>query len=493
MSSISAELRSSRVASFLRNRRAGRSVAEDTIERHTYAAPVEVSEEQSRLWLHCAVSGCSEMYNDIFSLRYSGDLNVPAVEKAINEILSRHEAWRTSFELRDDKVVQKVTAELQVVLPVSDLRSLPAKKREAQLAELTAQDSKRPFTLTEAPLFRARIVRMGDNDFRLNLVIHHSISDGVSVYQVFLSELQALYSAFVQGSAPNLPALPFQYSDYAEWQRRPAARGRLDAHLMFWDQQLEGELPVMKLSLDRQRAIVRKFDGGVESFRLAAEVTQGLKQLADAWDVTVFMAALAAFHVLMYHYTGECDQILGCVTSTRKQLGTEMLLGLFINMVPLRSRFSADDLYPVLARQVRENTLTALEHEVPFDLLVRRFRRRVASITPLFQAVFVFEPSAASASEHWHVEDRSADNPFAKWDLSVMLQENQGYLCGNINYCRDIFNSEAIAGVRDAWVKLLGEIAVNPNRTLRQLSACLVKSKDRSSGSSWFQRYFTRT
>jgi condensation domain-containing protein len=483
----------SRVASFLRNRREGRSVAEDTIDHHTYAAPVEVSEEQSRLWLHCAVSGCSEMYNDIFSLRYSGDLNEPAVEKAINEILSRHEAWRTSFELRDDKVVQKVTDELQVVLPVSDLRNLPAKKREAQLAKLTAQDSKRPFTLTEAPLFRARIVRMGDNDSRLTLVIHHLISDGVSVYQVFLSELQALYSSFVQGSAPNLPALPFQYSDYAEWQRRSASRGRLDAHLTYWDQQLEGELPVMKLPLDRQRAIIRKFDGGVESFRLAAEVTQGLKQLANAWDVTVFMTALSAFHVLMYHYTGECDQILGCVTSTRKQLGTEMLLGLFINMVPLRSRFSADDLYPVLVRQVRENTLMALEHDVSFDLLVRRFRRRVASITPLFQAVFVFEPSTASASEQWHVEDRSADNPFAKWDLSVILQENRGYLCGNISYCRDIFNSEAIAGMRDAWVKLLGEIAVNANRTPRQLSACLAKSKDRSSGSSWFQRYFRRT
>ncbi|MBV9502733.1 MAG: hypothetical protein JO138_25455 [Acidobacteriaceae bacterium] len=493
MSSTSRQVKSARVASFLKNRRDGRSVAEGQIEPHTYAAPVEVSEEQKRLWLHCAISGCSEMYNDIFSLRYSGDLKLPAVEKAINKILSRHEAWRSSFELRDDKVVQRVAAELEVVLEMSDLRSLPAKKREAQLAQLTAQDSKRPFTLTEAPLFRARVVRMADNDFRLTLVIHHLISDGVSVYQIFLSELHALYAAFAQASDPNLPALPFQYSDYAEWQRRSLSCGTRNAHLMYWDRQLEGELPVLKLPLDRPRAIIRKFDGSIESFRLTTDLTQRLKQLADAWDVTVFMAALSAFHILMYHYTGDCDQILGCVTSTRKQPGTELLLGLFINMVPLRSRFSADDLYPVLVRQVRENTLTALEHEVPFDLLVRRFRSRVASTTPLFQAVFVFEPSTASGSEQWHVEDRSADNPFAKWDLSVVLQENRGDLCGNISYCRDIFNSDAIAGMRDAWVKLLGEIAADPNRTVRQFSACLAKGKNRSSASSWFRKHISRT
>ncbi len=183
------------------------------------------------------------MYNDTFSLRYTGRLNVSAVENAINEIVKRHEAWRTSFDMLENKVVQKVTANVKIALPFSDLRHLPLKQREARIAELAAQDSKQAFILTDAPLLRARLIQVADEDFRLTLVTHHLISDGVSVYQVFFSELQALYSAFAQGTEPNLLPLPFQYPDYAEWQRHAAAARNNDADLEFWDRQLEGELP----------------------------------------------------------------------------------------------------------------------------------------------------------------------------------------------------------------------------------------------------------
>ncbi len=491
MSRTSGSAQSARVASFLKSRRAAQA-ADDTIHHQAHHGSIQVSEEQMRMWLHCALSGSSEMYNDTFSLRYSGEFDVPTLQNAINEILKRHEAWRTSFEMSDDKVFQKIAPEVRVTLPVSDLTTLPIKQREKRLAELIAQDSRLSFRLTDAPLFRARVIRVADRDSRLVLVIHHLISDGVSVYQVFLSELQALYSALTHGFEPTLPPLPFQYADYAEWQRRSPARHKLGSHLNFWDQYLGGELPVMKLPLDRPRPTARKFDGGVESFLLTKEVTHSLKSIADACGATVFMTALAAFNVLTYHYTGECDQILGCVTSTRKQFGTESLLGLFINMLPLRSRFSADGSYPDLVRHVRENTLAALEHEVAFDLLVRRFGRRVPSITPLFQVVFVFEPSAALTSDQWRLDDRTPDNPFTKWDLAVVLQENGGNICGHFSYCRDIFNAETIAEMRDRWVKLLGEVAANSSRTTAELSAALAKSNGGSSGFKWFRRHLRR-
>ncbi len=491
MSRTSGNAQSARLAGFLKNRRAAQA-ASDTIRPQARDGSIEVSEEQMRMWLHCALSGSSEMYNDTFSLRYAGEFNVAALQNAINEILKRHEAWRTSFEMSDDKVFQKIAPEVRLTLPVSDLTTLPLNQREKRLAELIAQDSRLPFRLTNAPLLRGRVIRVADRDSRLVLVIHHLISDGVSVFQVFLSELQAYYSAFTQHFEPTLPPLSFQYSDYAEWQRRSPARHKVESHLKFWDQYLEGELPIMRLPLDRPRPTVRKFDGGVESFRLTKEVTYSLKSTADAGGATVFMIALAAFNVLAYHYTGECDQILGCVTSTRKQFGTESLLGLFINMLPLRSRFSADGSYPELVRQVRENTLAALEHEVSFDLLVRRFGRRVPSITPLFQVVFVFEPSTALISDKWQLDHRNPANPFTKWDLAVVLQENGGHICGHFSYCRDIFNSGTIAGMRDRWVKLLGEVAVNSKRTTRELSGTLAKSNTGLRGLKWFRRQLGR-
>jgi hypothetical protein len=488
MAASSGDLRSARVANFLKNRR-GTGASETTgIERRNDRGPVEVSEEQKRIWLHCALSGSSEMYNDTFSLRYSGNLNVNALERALNEIVRRHEVWRSSFELIEDKILQSVAQELRITFPVSDLRNVPLGKREKRLAELTAEDSRKPFRLSQAPLFRARLVQLAADDFRFTLVIHHLISDGVSVYQVLLSELEALYSAFAQDVEPNLPPLPFQYSDYAEWQRRQDVRSANENGMVFWERQLQGELPVMKLPLDRPRPAIRKFDGGTESFRLSPEVTSGLKQTAHSWDATVFMTALSAFYVLVYHYTGESDQILGCVTSTRKQFGTEALLGVFINMLPLRAKLAGGDLFPELVHRVRENTLAALENEVSFDVLVRRFGRRVPSITPLFQVVFVFEPSTAFSSEEWRLEDRSADNPFTKWDLALVLQEDQGQLAGRFSYSREIFDAPTIARMRDKWVKLLGEIVSNPNRTLDQLS---VRLADEQSPASTLRRLKT--
>ncbi len=205
------------------------------------------------------------------------------------------------------------------------------------------------------------------------------------------------------------------------------------------------------------------------------------------------MVAFSAFQVLMYHYTRQCDQILGCVTSTRKQFGTDALLGLFINMIPIRSAFSPDTNFPALVRQIRETTLSALEHELPFDVLVRRRGRRVPSMTPLFQVVFVFEPSIAPASEEWQLEDQSGDDQFAKWDLALFVQENRGHLSGRFTYYLDIFDSETIVAMRNTWVSLLGELASDPDRSLDKLFSLSSQNRDNSFPRRWFDKYFRRS
>jgi hypothetical protein len=494
VSSAGNESRPARIASFLKSRREARSFEEDAIEPRVHAGLAQISDEQNRVWLHCSQSGRSEMYNNTFSLSYSGNLNRPAVENAINEILRRHDAWRTSFDIVDDKVVQKVKPELKIDLMFSDLTNLPAEQREAQIAELAAMDSKQPFVLTDAPLLRARLIQVSDTDFRLTLVVHELISDCFSMHQIFLPELQKLYSAFVQGTKPHLPLVPFQYCDYAEWQRRPASAGTIEENLKFWDQELAGKLPVTNLPLDRRRPATRKFEGGAELFQLTAEVTNGLKQVADSCGVSIFMLALSAFHALVYHYTRECDQLLGCLTSTRKMSGTEALLGLFSNVLPIRSKFSPDDLFPAVVRQVRDKTLSGLEHEVPFDLLARRFGSRVPSTTPFLQVLFVFEQSALD-SEEWRVEEGGGyDSPFARWDFSLVFEESHGRLSGSFKYSRDIFNPETISNIRNSWVTLLGDIVANPNRSLDHLSKSLSKSQHKGMffRAKWFERYFRR-
>jgi Condensation domain len=462
----------------------------ETIPKRPNRVSVEASEEQRRIWVHCALTACTQLYNEPFTLQYTGDLNIPAFERSINEIVRRHEAWRTSFEMRAGKVFQNVAPELRVPLPFVDLRSIAAKQREKQVAELLAEDSKVQFDLGETPLLRMRLVRVADQDFRLLLIAHHLIADGVSVYQVFVSELQACYVAFAQGGEPSLPLLPFQYPDYAEWQRGSLDRRDLENDLQFWDQQLGGELPVMNLPLDRPRPASRELEGGAESFRISKDVTLALKSVGESCQATLFMTLLGAFHLLLYKCTGDTDQVVGNPISTRKQLGSENLLGLFINTVVVRTRLSPQESFLKLIRSVRETILGVLTHDVPFDVLVRRFGTgSVPSVTPLFQVMFVFEPSIVLPSQEWRILQTEIEHVVPKADLYLQVEENCEQLIGRFTYCRDIFDSRSIVHLKQLWKDVLSTVAANPNRSLADLSKSLDKSEEhRRSPLGWLRQ-----
>src|SRR5437588_12099670 len=153
---------------------------------------------------------------------------------------------------------------------------------------------------------------------------------------------------------------------------------------------------MMNLPFYRPRSKSRELDGGSTTFRISKNITLALKNLGESCHATLFMTLLAGFHLLLYKCTNDTDQVVGSPISTRKQLGTENLLGLFINTVVLRTKLSPQDSFLDLIRRVRETTLEALTHDLPFDALVRRFGSgSVPSITPLFQVMFVFEPAIA--------------------------------------------------------------------------------------------------
>lgn len=495
MSSPLTDPRAALIAKYLERRRNMATPGEDAISKRPDGACVEASDEQRRIWLHGVMAGCAELYNERFILQYKGALNIPAFERGLHEIVRRHEAWRTNFQMKGNKVFQEVTPEQHVQLPFLDLRNIPHKHREKRVAELLTEDSKLKFDLGDGPLLRVRLVQVADRDFRFLFVAHHLIGDGVSIYQLFISELQTCYEAFAHDKEPVLPALPFQYPDYSEWQRNARARRDWEKHLQFWDQQLGGGLPVLNLPLDRPRSAVRKFDGGVENFRLSKDITLALKNVAESCQATPFMFVLAALHLLLYICTGDRDQLIGSATSTRKQFGTENLLGLFINAVVLRNKLSPEDSFLELTRRVRETTLEVLTHDVPFDVLVRRFGgENVPSITPLFQVMLVLEPSPVLKSDEWQIFEPELDHAFPKSDLYVQVQENRDELFGRLIYCRDIFDPATIARINRLWVQVLAAAAANPNRRLEDISASLDKPEPRGrSPFNWFRQRAART
>ena len=205
---------------YLRSVSAAQSAVPVSIPRRGADGPAPLSCSQEQVWLHAQMAPDVPLYNEPVTIHYHGDLDTGALERSFNEILRRHEAWRTCFPVADGQPVQFIEPALTVSLPVTDRRHLPKEQREAEALRLATQDAQRPLDLARAPLFRARLVRLDDCEYRLFLVLCHIIFDGVAIYRVFLPELAALYKAFAAGKPSPLPELPVQFADYACHQRQ---------------------------------------------------------------------------------------------------------------------------------------------------------------------------------------------------------------------------------------------------------------------------------
>ncbi len=261
---------------------------------------VQPSFAQEQVWLHAQMAPDLPLYNEPVTIHYRGPFNHAAFERAFNEILRRHEAWRTAFENHEGQPFQIVYPDVHVSLPIVDLRHLPAERRHAEAIRLATADAVVPIDLTKAPLLRAQLMRLDDEYHRLYLTLSHIIFDGVAIYRVFLPELETLYRSFSQGMPSPLCELPFQYPDFAEWQRTsPEHHKKIETDLAYWRKQLSGALPTIDLPADHARPAIQTYRGSMYPWVLDAELMSQLKRLSQNEGVTLFQTMLAAFAVLL--------------------------------------------------------------------------------------------------------------------------------------------------------------------------------------------------
>src|ERR1700758_528087 len=223
---------------YLRGELGGGQTAAQQIPRRQPGERIPLSFSQEQVWVHVQLAPEIPLYNEPVTIHYSGQLNVRALEQSFNEILRRHEAWRTCFAVIDGQPVQEVKQNLAVSLPVIDLRSLPPEERDGAAVAIATADARVPLDLRSVPLFRTRLICLGDEEYRLYLTLSHIIFDGVAIYRVFLPELASLYKAYAAGKLSPLVDLPVQYPDYAAWQRQSIRSDVLIEHLAYWRKQL---------------------------------------------------------------------------------------------------------------------------------------------------------------------------------------------------------------------------------------------------------------
>jgi surfactin family lipopeptide synthetase A len=451
---------------------------EDEIPRREPSVVIPLTLAQQQVWLHAQLAPEMPVYNEPFTVHRTGPLDVGALQRSFNEIIRRHEAWRTTFAVFDGQPVQVVHAHFEIKLEVDDLRDLPESERIAEALRLATEDACRPFNLAKLPLLRARLVRLAQEEYRIFVNCHHLIFDGVSGYQVFLPELSRLYQAFSDPAATSssvssgLPGLPFQYGDFALWQRQHMQGDEARRRIEYWRQQLGGNLPVLQLPTDRSRTGAESFRGSMQAFVLTRDLSDGLRLLSQRHGVTLFMTLLAALDTLLYRYSSQEDILVGSITAGRNRSGTEKLLGFFLNTVILRTNLSGDPSFSELLDRVCKTTIDALSNDdVPLDAILRELHPdRSLARNPLFRVLLSLEPSLSEVDSGWNLTPIDVGTSTSKFDLCLVLDDRIDGLSGRLIYSTDLFDASTIANFVECWRTLLQSVVANPEQHISRVA-----------------------
>ncbi len=458
--------RTSKLEKYLKER-----APQAAISRRAGPGVAPLSFPQQQIWLHAQIAPGVPVYNEPVTIYRDGPLDMAVLNQAFAEILRRHEAWRTTFDVVLGEPVQIVNPVPALNLPLLDLRHLPQPERNAAALRAATEDARRPFDLKQCPLLRAKVVRLGDEEYRIYITLHHLIFDGLSIYQVFLPELAQVYAALSRGESSPLPELPIQYADFANWQRSHLRDGVLSQHLDYWRTKLAGDLPVLDLPTDFPRPAVQTFQGAIQTLSLPVPLSRQLKALSKKENSTLFITLLAAFKTLLYRYSGHDDLLIGTVAGSRKRSEFESLLGCFQNPVVLRTDFSGSPSFSQVLSRVRDTALGALQHdEVPFELVVKELHaERDLSRNPLVQVAFTLVPQTSSPQPGWSAGQWDVETGAAKFDLYLEMEQEGEGLTARFMYRSDLFLPETIERLKSNFTTLLEAIVAHPEQSIQTL------------------------
>ncbi|NHB63598.1 non-ribosomal peptide synthetase, partial [Photorhabdus sp. RW14-46] len=427
---------------------------------------------QQRLWFLAQLEGISETYHIPLALHLRGRLDIAIWQQALNIIFARHEALRTVFISVDGQPqVRLLAADHGLPLVHHDLRG--RSDIETALECLCAEEISAPFELSDGPLIRAVLIRLTEEDSQFLLIQHHIVSDGWSV-TVLIRELNALYTAFLNGQSNPLPPLAIQYPDYAVWQHQWLSAERTQVQSDYWRSVLADAPVLLDLPTDRPRPPEQSFAGGSVSVRLDPELTAALKQLSQQHGVTLFMTLLSAWSIVLSRLSGQEDIIIGTPSAGRSRQEIEPLIGFFVNTLALRIIVPDELTVAECLTRVRESALAAQAHQdLPFEQVVEIVQppRRLAH-TPLFQVLFAWQNNEPM---DWTVPELTvtlADQAFdfVRFDLELEMYEEADEIIGTLNYSTSLFDSSTVERHREYLQIVLQAMAVNAQQKVGEMN-----------------------
>jgi amino acid adenylation domain-containing protein len=445
---------------------------------------------QEQLWFLDQLAPGEPTYNVTLGFRLHGPVDAGLLRRSLTLLVARHEALRASFGALDGTPYQVIHPAAEVELPVTDLAGLAAgadrgpavepepaaemtREPAAEMARELAAEMARPFELATGPLYRFRLLRLAEAEHVFLLSVHHAVIDGWST-GIVTGELAAIYQALAAGAEPRLPQLPAGYADFVAWQREQLATGGFDEQLAYWQDRL-ANLPVLEFPADRRRPATPTYRGDSVDVDFAADLADRLRATAERAGGSLFVLLATAVNVVASRYTGQHDIPLGISMLARTEPEHEPVVGLFTNMVVLRTDLAGD---PTLAELV-EQTIDAVfdlqeNQDVPFDKVVERLQPvRDASWNPLFQVSMQLlgEQNAGTgfALPGVTAEPVRLTKVRSRFDLTMTFVESGGGLGLHLEYSTDLYDRRRIEAFAEHVQAALQALAADPAQRLSQV------------------------
>ncbi len=444
--------------------------------------PVPLSFAQLGIWLADQLNTENIAFNLPFAIDLQGQLNLSNFRQAISTVVARHSIFNTVLVEHQGKPLQLRNLNKHADVTLIDLSALDESIRNNWLKHYCLLDSMRSFDLSQGPLYRFLVFRITASRHVLYINLHHIIADGWSIGLV-LKELTEIYGSLSQNKQPKLKKLPYQYIDYALWQRQAETTGQWSGALEFWKKRLSPAPAQLDLSSFSINSESRPLQGGTFEAVIAEKICVSLRQMSQQENLTIYILLLTILKVLLYRRTGEKDITVGTGTLGRNIADSEKIVGNFINMIAMRTDCSGNPKFKELMKRVKETCLSAFAHQdIPFELLASKVNIRQTSMdSSQFQVTFgtqneprvdaVFEGLTASRYP-------LCSAPVSRYDLSLWVSDVGQNLKASWTYNAQLFDRTAIKTIHQEFELLSQAVITNPDTRLNNLRLRIAPETD---------------
>jgi hypothetical protein len=400
------------------------------------------------------------------ALRLQGPVNHDALRSALESVARRHDALRSRFVVQGGRPKRVIGRGPSIKLTMIDQSGESPENRQDLMERVIAPQVDASFDLARGPLLLAALAALGRGEHILYIAVHHIVFDRWSE-RLLARELTRFYDAEVTGRATELPPLPAQYQSYVQWQRLRLESEHGRKMIEYWMKRLDG-LPDIDLRSDRAGSRALSTRPGSSRFTIPAEDVNRLMALSRRTRATLATVFLAVFKLFLCGISGTDDIAVGVPLSDRRRPEFEPLIGLFMNVVVVRTSISHGMTFMELLDRVRRGLVDACLHQdMPYGYLLKLVGAR-----PLYRVVFNFMPSLpAPEVELTGVNTTivpTAAEPESVADLSLNVRADNGALLCRLLYKADLFSEARGEQFAEQLQTTIRAVLHDPNNRIDQ-------------------------